>query len=260
MRVLISLSQRFKSYEGRLYAPTCSYEQLWKRYLTVFDSVLIMARVEEVDALEGVLVEATGPGVDFFPLPDYHGPWEFLYQQPRLRKLATQAVDQSDAFILRVPCHVGSLAWWELRRRRRPYAIEVVADPWLSLAPGSVKTAARPVFRRLAVNQLRRICRGASASMYVTRQALQRLLSPRTKHIYRGALGCRVAGPFDRPGSFLTASENPEHRRSVASPRRTGSPGIHRHIRCDVQGTGRAHQGSRPMSPPRDERGTGDVG
>jgi glycosyltransferase involved in cell wall biosynthesis len=72
------------------------------------------------------------------------------------------------------PGMVGGLAYGGMRRRRRPYAVEVAGDPHDALAPGALCHPLRPVLRWLAARQLRRQCAGAVAASYVTRQALQR--------------------------------------------------------------------------------------
>jgi glycosyltransferase involved in cell wall biosynthesis len=60
-----------------------------------------------------------------------------------------------------------------LRQTGRPYAVEVVADPYDVFAPGSVKHPLRPFFRRSSPRQLRRHCVQAGAAAYVTKEALQ---------------------------------------------------------------------------------------
>lgn len=178
MRVCVALNETFTRHRGRVYASLLGYKEFWSRYLMAFDGVLVLARVRDLDALEDGMVESTGPGVQFFALPAFHGPWEFLAMRWRLQRLVARAIDQADAFVLRVPSHIGSLAWRELCRRRWPYAVEVVGDPWLSLAPGSVKSVVRPIVRWLSPRSLRRQCRGAIGASYVTADALQRSYSP----------------------------------------------------------------------------------
>ena len=50
MRVMVALEDRFfRTQDGSVYSnTTCGYE-FWKRYLQVFDEVVILARVIEVE-------------------------------------------------------------------------------------------------------------------------------------------------------------------------------------------------------------------
>jgi glycosyltransferase involved in cell wall biosynthesis len=77
------------------------------------------------------------------------------------------------AFLLRAPGAVAYLAADEIRRLGRPYAVEVLGDPWESLqeAPGSWAVAS-PVARRWSRERLAALCRKAAAACYVTTSCL----------------------------------------------------------------------------------------
>ncbi|MBW2135161.1 MAG: glycosyltransferase family 4 protein [Deltaproteobacteria bacterium] len=64
--------------------------------------------------------------------------------------------------------------WQELRNQNRPFAVEVIADPYDTFSPGAIKHCLRPLLRWWAPLQLRRLCREANGALYVTSQALQR--------------------------------------------------------------------------------------
>jgi glycosyltransferase involved in cell wall biosynthesis len=75
------------------------------------------------------------------------------------------------------------MVWHEIVRSGKPYALEVVGDPWDALSPGSWPGILRPAFRLMAAHQLKRICAGATALNYVTSHALQRRY-PSSKYAY----------------------------------------------------------------------------
>ncbi len=89
-----------------------------------------------------------------------------------------EAVRESDAYILRVPGLAGQLASREIERLRRPYALEVLGDPWEALGPGTWPSSLRPLVRPVATLQLKRLCKNASAASYVTQHALQHRYAP----------------------------------------------------------------------------------
>ncbi len=152
--------------------------RFWSRYLAVFNRVGVAARVARTGDVPEDLPRADGPGVEFRDLPDYVGPWQYLRQRRALIHRLRAAIRDYDAFCLRVACPIGTLAWRRLRRLGRPFGVEVVADPWDALGPGSVKSIIRPVARWLADAELRAQCRTAIATAYVTRAALQRRYPP----------------------------------------------------------------------------------
>ena len=179
MRVLVALEHHFRREPGGcIYAQGAPNYAFWRRYEEVFEEVVVLARVGEGGEVLAPEARADGPGVTFWPLPDYLGPWQYLRRLPALKARVRKAVRACDAFILYVPGLVARLAWSEIRRLGRPYAVEVGGDPWEVFGPGRVPGLFRPVYRRIAASNLQKLCQGASAASYVTREALQRRYPP----------------------------------------------------------------------------------
>jgi glycosyltransferase involved in cell wall biosynthesis len=198
MRLLTATEQRFvRGPDQHTYVDGPAKYSAWANYLEAFDEVVVLARVATTGHVDGEPAgaanatrasepqrawreeaRADGPSVSFFALPDYRGPWEYLRRLPELKDRVRQAVENCDAYILRVPGLVGRLVWRELRRRGKPYALEVVGDPWDALGPGTWRSAMRPVFRRVAARDLKAMCQGAMAVHYVTQSSLQRRYPP----------------------------------------------------------------------------------
>jgi glycosyltransferase involved in cell wall biosynthesis len=229
MRLLTATEQRFTCGPDRhIYVDGPAKYSAWANYLEAFDEVTVLARVAtsgHVGAEPGRAANATrasepqwawreearadGPSVSFFALPDYRGPWEYLRRLPELKDRVRHAVENCDAYILRVPGLVGRLVWRELRRRGRPYALEVVGDPWDALGPGTWRSAMRPVFRRVAARDLKEMCQGAVAVHYVTQSSLQRRYPP--------AKGAYAVGFSDAlmDSAFASAAEMNERFRRI---------------------------------------------
>lgn len=186
MRLLVAIEGRFSAHGEDVFHHHLTYERFWKRYLEVFDSVLVAARVERVENVESGLGKATGPNVDFCALPDYHGPWQYARRRAEVRAALRKGIARAEAYLLRVPGTVGTVAW-RILPKGTPFGVEVVGDPWLTLAPASVRSAGSPVFRRLARRELKWQCREAAAVLYVTRRALQERYPPK-ENAY--SLGC----------------------------------------------------------------------
>jgi glycosyltransferase involved in cell wall biosynthesis len=182
MKVLVAIDHHFeRDANGQVHlGPPMSIpgSRFWERYLSAFEEVVVLARVKQLGAGPSMLAPACGPRVRFHDLPDYLGPWQYLQNLRVLRLEVESAVRGADAFVLRVPGAIGQLAWESLRRLGRPYALEVVADPWDILSPGATRSSVRPIMRRLWSKRLRSMCVEAAAVCYVTEAALQKRYPP----------------------------------------------------------------------------------
>jgi glycosyltransferase involved in cell wall biosynthesis len=179
VRLLVTSEEHVsREVKGRFYSQDAATYPSWSNYLEAFDEVGVLARTTQGLEIFQQEARAGDPFVSIFALPNYSGPWEFLKRFHELQSRVRQAVLQADAFILRVPGLVGSLAWREITRVGRPYALDVVGDPWDALGPGSWPSIFRPVFRHIATHQLKQMCQNAVAIHYVTKEALQRRYPP----------------------------------------------------------------------------------
>ena len=134
---------------------------------------MVLARVAKSQRQENDEQRADGPRVSFRPLPEHTGTWQYLRARRHARIIAQQAINDCDAYLLRMPGLVSQLVWREIVRANKPYALEVVGDPWDLFSPGTWSHISRPIFRRIAARQLKRICTGAMAVNYVTSETLQ---------------------------------------------------------------------------------------
>jgi len=147
---------------------------VWAQLLDAFNDVALLARVRKGNGAhdEGHPVE--GRSVSICELPDYIGPSQYLLRLPQLRYRVRQAVNQCDAFILRVPGLISRLAWQELIRAKRQYAVEVMGDPWDAFGPGTMPGPCRSMYRQIASWNMKTICRGAVAALYWNGSVLPR--------------------------------------------------------------------------------------
>ena len=174
MNVVVTLEHRFdRTPDGRVWTQTTFPYSFWTRYLEVFDSVRVVARVRDVPNVPSDWKEANGKEVSFAAVPYYIGPWEYLLKAWQVRQSVRNVVNANDAVILRVASTITSPIQSMLRKTGRPYAVEVVADPYDVFAPGSVKHPLRSFFRWSYPRRLRLDCKEAAAAAYVTKHALQ---------------------------------------------------------------------------------------
>ena len=179
MNVMVTTEHRFYgSSDGKVWTSGQFPYSYFTRYLEVFDHVLVVARVGQIDRVPDAWHSAEGSGVSFVPVPYYLGPIQFALQAITIRRTIRRAVRAADAAIFRAPSIIANLAERQMKRCRQPYALEIVGDPSAVFARGVVDHPLRPLFRIYGCNRLRQQCRDAIATAYLTKGALKRLYPP----------------------------------------------------------------------------------
>jgi phosphatidyl-myo-inositol dimannoside synthase len=175
MRVLLTSEARFeRTPDGTIWGPAAYGEALWARYLEVFPSVLVAARVDRVARASAGCTRASRSRVEFCELPPYEGISGLLWNLPRLSRALEAAVQRTEAVVVRSPSPLASLIARAATRARRSYAAEIVGDPDQVFSPGAFRHPCRAGLRLVATAAQRQIARDAVAALYVTNEALQR--------------------------------------------------------------------------------------
>jgi glycosyltransferase involved in cell wall biosynthesis len=212
MQALVAVEHHYKrGPDGHIYGEGPTGYSFWSTYLDTFDKIVVLSRVGASDGPFPKEAKADGSSVSFLALPDYQGPWQYVLRLSELNVIVRRAIAECDSYILRVPGLVGRLAWHEIRRLGKPYALEVVGDPWDALGPGAWPSIFRPFFRQIGAHDLRLMCEGAVAVHYVTESALQRR--------YPAAKNAHTAGFSDAlmESAFAPASVIQERYRRIDS-------------------------------------------
>lgn len=147
---------------------------LWSRYLNVFDNIYVMARVLSDDSVEvRDTYLASNERVSFIDLPYYIGPYQYMRVRHKLINIISKYIEPGRAYICRVPGQIGNLVVTELQKKKVPYGVEVVGDPWDVFAPGASKHFLRFFFRYHSYYCLKSVVKKSTAALYVTEEALQ---------------------------------------------------------------------------------------
>jgi glycosyltransferase involved in cell wall biosynthesis len=177
--VAVALEHRFeRTPDGRVWTQTFFGHSFWRRYLDVFEGVRVIARVREVPDCRPEWAEVTGPGVVVWGVQYYVGPLQYLLLWAKIRKSLHGSVQPEDALILRVSSQISNVVRSSTSGTKRPFAVEVVADPYEVFGPGAVQHPLRPFLRWWFPLRLREQCRRACAAAYVTAAALQKRYPP----------------------------------------------------------------------------------
>ena len=174
-KLLLTVDHQFvRTPDGRVWVKTIYGYDFWKRYLEVFDEVRVAARVRDVEKIEGKMLLASGNRVEFYQLPQYRGPFEFVKKYYSIKEKMKDAAETCDCAIFRIPSPIASGICKAVKRKNLPWAVEVVNDPWDTFAPGSYKSITRPFVRVFFTHQVKRMARTANGASYVTQYALQK--------------------------------------------------------------------------------------
>ena len=168
--LVVSDAHIWKSESGKYWCNTAMHGYgFWTRYLSAFESVTIVARVaniKEDEALEQNYIRADGENVYVYELPFIRGLKGYIFNFFKMIKAAKRASQAGDCAVFRLPSIPAYMMLFFYKKRKRPYAIEVVIDPEDEY--GSYK-----LIKKISVCLLKRCCGEADGVSYVTQHYLQ---------------------------------------------------------------------------------------
>lgn len=171
--LLVADGHYYRDKKGDVYVQSVFDYSFYKRYLNVFDQVYAVARIEEVDTIPAGKKKASGEGVQFLNFPTYKGPWQYAKRYPEVRRVAREYAQRFSCAIFRLPGATANIVCAEFAKTGKPFAVEIVIDPWENFAPGSGTGILRPIIRWSWTSTVRRMCMKANGASYVTERYLQ---------------------------------------------------------------------------------------
>lgn len=163
---------------GNIYAESVYSYDFYKRYLMVFDKVYAIVRLEKVDYVPRTAKLCSGPNVEFLGLPPYRGPIQYLKKYHKIRKLAQNYIDNVPCAIFRLPAATSNLICKLFIKTKKPFAVEIVVDPWEKFSPLASPNKFSPIVRVVWTKFIKRACIIANGTSYVTREYLQKKYPP----------------------------------------------------------------------------------
>jgi glycosyltransferase involved in cell wall biosynthesis len=169
-RVSVFTETRFGRTENGVWAAadTSGARESWLAYLQAGAEVTLVGRADPA----GPNAVELDPALELRPLPYYVGIGGFVRKAWPLLKEIRHSVREADLIVLRLPGAIGSTAAMVCKLTGREYVADVLGDPADVAAKGALGNRARRAVPLLAA-QMRWLVRGAGASRYVTREALQ---------------------------------------------------------------------------------------
>lgn len=169
MELLVAVDAHiFKTPDGKYWCKTIYGYEFWERYLTVFDSVLVVSRVDNTSDkdIEGFL-RVDGLNVKIAELPFMRGMKEYLLNYVKFAKLAKKSISGAQCALIRLPSVTGFMVLKYYRKLKRPYALEVVVDPYDAYASNKIA-------QFIYTNRLKKEAKRANGVSYVTQFYLQK--------------------------------------------------------------------------------------
>lgn len=159
--------------EQNVYVESVFAYSFYARYLSAFEDVYAIVRAETVETAPAGCKKASGPHVHFLPIPPSKGVKQFALNYFETQKRIRQYVKEFPCAIFRIPGVVANAVLPVFRKTGKPYAVEVVVDPWEYFAKGTVQGITRPFVRRVWTRSLKKECLRADGVSYVTERYLQ---------------------------------------------------------------------------------------
>lgn len=175
MQMTLVMDHRFVRHRSGVIYSRTRYDAAFfeTNYLPVFDSVKILARVEDDRQCGEPGLPIESARISVVPLPMWSGPVDAACKVRAIRNFLEDELGGGEATMLMAPGVTATLAAQVLERDRRVYGLEVVGDPDLSLSSGAFRHPLRPPIRWQMVRSLRQLCQRADVACYVTSESLQ---------------------------------------------------------------------------------------
>lgn len=221
MNLVVTLDARFeRTPDGKVWSVSrCPYS-FWQPYLDVFDQVKVVARIKNVDKTPEYFLESSGPRVTFIPMPYFIGVSQFLFKFFETKLLLKKNILATDAVLSRATNCFDSLIYPILKKRKQPYGVQVVGNPYNAMSKDAYKSLFRPYLKYRLPKLLKSLCHDACAVTYVTRETLQHSFPPSEKAFSNYFSNVRITPDaiIDHPRQFRYFSkEQPARIISVGS-------------------------------------------
>ena len=199
---------------------------LISRYLNVFDKIRFAARTKVVysETELGIYnVPVTDGRIEIYAIPFFQGPKEYAIRFFEVKKAAKRTVEKCDAAIIRVPSTIGFVIVNEVRKKKIPYAVEVVANPSIEIANSNnilVKFLMKIIHRQQLI-----ACKHADGASYVTQNALQKIYPAKKRDHFESYYSSVELPNIFFKGSRKYPKHNPFIICHVANPIKTYNKG-----------------------------------
>ena len=168
MRLLLAPDTLFfKTSDGKYWSDTIYSYEFFQRYMTVFDTVVIASRCQKAsyEEVKGYL-RSDGPRIEVCEMPSMRGMKAYLRNIVPFARGAKNSCKNVDCALIRLPSVPASMVLHYFKRTKKPFALEIVADP-------SDAYASNAIAKLLFTWHMKKACATANGVSYVTKYYLQ---------------------------------------------------------------------------------------
>lgn len=164
---IIADAHTFKTPDGKYWCRGITDNAYFQRYANVFEEVLVISRVKEIDKVTEKYARVDGGRISVYDMPFARGMKEYIKNYSQLKKAIKPAFAGCDCAILRMPSVLSFMVLQEFKKTKKPFSIEIAACP---------KTAYKDNFiaKTMYTSKLKKICKYANGVSYVTEKYLQK--------------------------------------------------------------------------------------
>ena len=172
----------YRDDQNQVWIPSQNDSTFWDRYLEVFDSIKVVARIKKVSQRPKGMILSSKDGVEFYDILDYTGPYEYAKNILKIRKQLKDVYSDCSHAIFRIPSELSFNIFKGYYKSNKPFAVEVLIDPWDALSPKVTRSIVRPYVRLRWFHWTKKLCKLANGTAYVTKYALQKRYPPRMNY------------------------------------------------------------------------------
>lgn len=173
--LLVVLEQHFIRDGSDVYTDVQCDEHFWDRYLTVFDRLIVCARMRQAgpdDDLAGML-HSSRSEIEFVAIPDFVGATGPVRHWRAIRHALKKCLRRADAAICRLPSPISLVACPVFEASHVPWAGEMMMNPRTAYSRESMSHPLQPLIQSIIVRSTKKACLAANGISYVTEHVLQ---------------------------------------------------------------------------------------
>lgn len=172
MKALIVLENHFyKDNDGIVWCDRIIDYNFLKRYLSVFENIVVAGRCEKIEENIGVKLLVSGKNIEFIELPEFIGAKGLIKNIYKIRKILRKAIRDTNCTIYRAPTHISLFTYKEVLKEHKPLALEfmMAADKMID-----GKNIIKILINKLIKLKAKKMCLKANGVSYVTERILQK--------------------------------------------------------------------------------------
>lgn len=172
MKILIATDAHiFKTKDGKYWCKSIYGYSFWKRYLSVFEEVRIVARTKQIVTNTEKLLQVDGLGIEVFEIPFYQGPKELFGKYLKIHFILRKAYSGCDVALFRMPSQTAYMTFQHLPKDM-PFVGEIVYDPTDDIQDKNNNIIMKILNWKIS-KQLNSFCKKANGVSYVTERTIQ---------------------------------------------------------------------------------------